>query len=672
MLKKVWILLLTLSLTLGTVIASEYHERRINITVHLSKNYHKKEHHNKKHRKIRHLKNKIHHKHHAEKQLPKKENKNTEKNKHTNDKTSNKSLQNNKNQNLIKKTFTFKELNLLSTDLLLKGINPRYDFYIPAFPQLEKGDIKLILQVSPYLKKNSTVSIFVNDLPYKTYNVDNLPPEIDIPFKRNGNKNFVKITLSGSLRISHDICADIFSDNIWMLVKRDSKVEFDYRPFSDIREFLMDYNNRYCINSVELVPFVYYMCKDDPVPCDVSYYTPQKNSCKLITASKGGVLNLSNNVLYVPLKAINAFESGVFPDFLINSYQDIRAVNTNKEVSNNSITLKALGLNTATVEGVGNLNYTIPLDMSKIGGIPKDLHLYLHISHTPVHKKDSMELRVYLNGNMITAYPLKGSGEKSFRISIPSDSLVYGTNYIGINLVDLISSDSCFGAITHVAFTVFGDSYFYWDALENNPKTISDFIKILHGSVAVLVKDPEFYDLATKFVSFLGVNDKNIDTIAINPEHISKYDYIIAFKNPKDTRDNVVDLSEGDFKIVNPLNKKVIFTSTFEKPFSVIMVQRMDGKPALIFSYYKDPEGIQTLYKHDFKDLLKLYGNIGISTDRYIASYEVGKKLRVEYLHKKGISYYWDKYKIWILLFFVVPVTAFLLYVYKRLTRRSL
>jgi uncharacterized membrane protein len=69
--------------------------------------------------------------------------------------------------------------------------------------------------------------------------------------------------------------------------------------------------------------------------------------------------------------------------------------------------------------------------------------------------------------------------------------------------------------------------------------------------------------------------------------------------------------------------------------------------------------------------MLELSGNTAIASKDFIASYEVGKKLRVEYKSQKDFRYYWNKYKIWIVLLSAVPITLFLSYVYRKLTRRS-
>ncbi|WP_340689797.1 cellulose biosynthesis cyclic di-GMP-binding regulatory protein BcsB [Hydrogenobacter thermophilus] len=567
------------------------------------------------------------------------------------------------------KVFTFRDINLLSEDLLLRGINPKYEFYVPTLPQLEEGRIVLRLRTSPYLRDDSTVTLLVDDVPYSTIKVKDMPASLSIPIYRKGNRDFVKISLWGNLRISNNICEDVFSDKIYMVLEKNSEVEFKYRQYSNIREFLRDYNNTYCISEPELIPFVYHLCKQSPIPCNL-FYSDTERVCKKVRLSQGDTLELVKDTLLVPYKAVVAFEEGVLPSLLVGKKEIIKEATRRPTQIRQEISLKELGLRTVSVEGTGNISYTIPLDLSKIGGMPDRLYFALYIAHTPAHQKDKMELRIYLNNTMIQAYPLEGSGKKRFDIEIPTEELAYGTNYLSVNLVNFTSSESCFGAISHSVLTVFESSYFYWNNMENKPKTIPDFLKILHGNVALVLKDQNFYPFATRFLSYLGIYNKNIKLVDLNPQDISKYDFVIEFKNPKETHENIVDLSRGDFVLINPLTKKLIFNSEPEAPFGVILTEPVGEVPALIFSYYKAPAGIQPLFKYGFLDFLELTGNVAIATEDFLSSYEVGKKLRVEYKAEKGFRYYWNKYKAWFILFFAVPASMFLAYVYRKLTRR--
>jgi hypothetical protein len=146
---------------------------------------------------------------------------------------------------------------------------------------------------------------------------------------------------------------------------------------------------------------------------------------------------------------------------------------------------------------------------------------------------------------------------------------------------------------------------------------------------------------------------------------------VISFVSPTETKGNIIDLSKGDFEIVNPLTQKIIFSSVPSESFSVITLNKFEGKPGLVFSYYKQYSGIEPLFLYSLMEMLELSGNTAIASKDFIASYEVGKKLRVEYKSQKDFRYYWNKYKIWIVLLASVPITLFLSYVYRKLTRRS-
>lgn len=566
------------------------------------------------------------------------------------------------------KDFTFQELNILSEDLVLKGINPRYDFYVPTFPQLSSAEIALKLDFFPYLREDSTITILVDDIPYATYKIKELSPNLIISVSRKKNKDFTKISFIGNLRISNNICEDAFSDKIYLTIRKNSQIRFTYSKYRNSREFILDYNNQYCIDSYLLIPVVYHICKQNPIPCKVRF-AREETACKKIKVADGDRVELINDILYLPRNINPAFEKEWFYSFL-EQPQEIKAINRESTEIPEEISLKKLGISTVTLEGSGSLGYSIPINTSKIGGLPSDLRFKLLIAHTPIHQNDKAELRIYLNGRMIYAYLLEGGGKKSFNIDIPVRELFYGGNYLTVNMVNFTSSDNCFGAITHSAFTVFEDSYFYWSNLRNEPKTISDFLKNLHGKVAFIVKDQNFYSLATKLVSELGVYNKNIEALDMNPEDIKTYDFVISFENPEDTKGKIIDLSKGDFELINPLTGRILFSSKPQGSFTVITLQDLNEKPSLAFLFYPNPSGLEAMESYSFLDLLGLSGNVAVATRGFISAYEVGRKLRVDYELEKDIFYYWDKYKIWVLLLLVIPVSLFLLYVYKKLSRK--
>ncbi len=577
----------------------------------------------------------------------------------------------NYNSDIIKSSFTFKEMNLLSDDMLLKGINPKYDFFIPTLSQLIHGKVILKLKASPHLKKDSKLTIFIDNLPYKTFSVLELPPEIEIPFKRKSNKEFAKITISGDLKISNNMCEDIFSNDIWLLIYTNSIIEFTYFKARNIREFIIDYNNFYCIDSHQMLPFIYQLCKHNLTPCNVNFQPQNTSFCKNIKPSQDNLIKFENNTLYISTLTSLAFEEGIFPNFIFRSTQTIKQVLKQPKETKSELSLTELGFQTLTIEGIGNISYTIPLDIAKLGGLPDKLYLKLFITHTPIYKNDNTMLNIYLNNKMIEVYPLESSGKKSIEIELPTNELFYGVNNITLNLTNHIPIDYCSKSVLNNILTVFGDSYFYWNNLETKPRTISDFLKTLNGYVAVIINDSNFYSYASKFISYLGIYNKNIKAIDLNPQDTSNYNFVILFENPKNTSNMNIDLSKGDFQIINPSTKKVIFSSKPSEDFGVMMLDKKNNKPALIFTYFPDLSGIDLFNLYNYNDMLELVGNVAITAKSFLSSYEVGNKLIVKYQYKKGIQYYWNKYKLWIVLFLIIPATLFVIYIYRNLTRRS-
>ncbi|MGC8852024.1 MAG: cellulose biosynthesis cyclic di-GMP-binding regulatory protein BcsB [Hydrogenobacter sp.] len=568
---------------------------------------------------------------------------------------------------------TFEQMNLLSEDLVIKGVNPKYDFYIPTLPQLIEGQVHLRLSLPEYLRKDSSVMILVDDVPYVSYSLMSVPADVVIPVRRNKNRDFVKISIIGNLRISNNICEDAFSDRIYMVVRKDSYVSFYYQNYRNIREFLRDYDNTYCIGSHYLLPFIYQMCKQNPIPCKVKYTAGQNPSnCKLIRLSTDEKISLKPDGLYVPKETSLVFEKGIFYPLLFSRDQVIIGVDREARKQRNEFSLRELGIRTATVGGSGNIGYTIPLDLSRIGGMPDRLYLKLDIANSPPHQKDKMELRVYVNGFVLNVYKLEDGGRHSFNIEIPTDQLHYGMNYISINLVSFTSSDNCFCAITHSVLTVFDTSYLYWNSLEKEPKSISEFFNALSGYVALVVEDPAFHRVATKLITDLATYNKNIKVLDLNPKDLSMYDFLILFKKPQNTKGMPIDLSKGEFQIINPLTNKVLFASMPSESFGVLMLNSVDKRPALVFSYFLSPEGIENVLSYSYTDMLGLVGNVAVATETFLDSYQVGDKMRVRYPQEKDLRYYWNKYKLWILLLLAVPIALFLSYTYRKLTRRQI
>ncbi|MDW8097654.1 MAG: cellulose biosynthesis cyclic di-GMP-binding regulatory protein BcsB, partial [Aquificaceae bacterium] len=345
-----------------------------------------------------------------------------------------------------------------------------------------------------------------------------------------GNRPFIKVSIRGSLRTSNNLCEDAFSDRIYMVLSKNSSVEFYYRPPSRIEQFIRDYDLRFCLQDASLIPLAYLLSSQNPLPAFFSW--GEERDCKNLkvaqqTYLQGNTLFLSEGTLkaiaqgYTPL----IFGRSVVPDKVVgDSYK------TSKQVS-----LKELGMGNTTVKGMSNLSVYIPLDLAKIGGMPDTLYFRLKFEHTPPHQKDKMELRVYLNDDLIRSLPLEGAGRKEVDIKIPTHYLSYGVNGLLVNLVNFTSSDNCFGAVTQSVLTVYQDSYFYWNSLMVRPHNIADFLRIINGKLTVVLKEQGLYPFALEFVNELALINRNVKEVRVltaEPES-DRGDFMIVFEKPQ-------------------------------------------------------------------------------------------------------------------------------------------
>ncbi|MEM5784720.1 MAG: cellulose biosynthesis cyclic di-GMP-binding regulatory protein BcsB [Candidatus Aenigmatarchaeota archaeon] len=554
--------------------------------------------------------------------------------------------------------YSFRKIDLLSGDMVLRGVSPAYDFYIPTYNNLIKAIINLKITIPPYLRKDSSVTILVDNIPQYTITMQNANEPIKLDIKPKKGKNFVKISIRGNLRLSHNICEDIFSDKPYIVIHDSSTITFLYKQANDIKTFLMDYGRQFCIENTELLPLVYYISKTRTIP-PVFHWGINDNCQKIIKISPD-TTKLDGKTLYITKSAIKALQYG-YESLIFGKSIQITQVKREKSHKYNKVSFKELGIKTSTIKGISNISFYIPFNLASFGGMPDTLYLRLNFAHTPAHQKDKMELRVYLNNALIKTLPLKGYGTKEIDIKIPSRELSYGYNSLVVNLVDFISSDNCFGAVTQSVLTVFDNSYFYWNSVNKRVRTISDFFKIIHGRVGLQIEDKNMMPLAVKLLNMLGNINKSIKSVVITNKKYKNYDYFISFVKP--------NYKKGLFEVYDPVEKKVIFSAKYELPF--VYFNLKDTNPLdLQVSQYGNPNISALANKYRIEDYLNLHGNIAVISENYLASFETINKLRVRYEGYRGIGYYWMKYKLIIIILLSIPIIYFLIYTYKKLTRR--
>ena len=555
--------------------------------------------------------------------------------------------------------YTFKEINLLKEDMVLRGISPAYDLYIPIHNNLVRAKINLKLTIPTYLRKDSSVSILVDDVPQYTITMQNSGQPINLEIRPRRGRDFVKVSIRGNLRLSDNICEDVFSDKPYLIIHADSTVNFSYKPAEDIRTFLIDYERQFCIEDRELLPLVYYISKSRVI-LPVFNWGIRDNCQKIVKMSKDNT-KLEGNILYVNKPLLEAIQYGYEP-FIFGKFIQVEQAEKRETPKYNEVSLKELGIRTATIKGMSNISFHIPFNLASFGGMPDTLYFRLNFAHTPAHQKDKMELRVYLNDTLIKTLPLEGYGTKGVDIKIPFQELSYGHNSLVVNLVNFTSSDNCFGAVTQSVLTVFDNSYFYWNSVNKRVKTIADFFKMINGRVGLRIEDNKMLPLAVRILNMLPEVNKSIGTVEFIEKEDENYDYILSFVKP--------DSNKGLFEVYDPVEKRVVFSAKYELPFVYLVLKDL-STPELKVSLYGNPDVPALAHMYSIEDYLNLYGNVAVISESYFASFETGDKLRLRYERERGIGYYWMKYRLLIIILLSIPVLYLLMHTYRKLTRRT-
>ncbi|MDW8237454.1 MAG: hypothetical protein RMJ32_03520, partial [Aquificaceae bacterium] len=168
-------------------------------------------------------------------------------------------------------------------------------------------------------------------------------------------------------------------------------MRFVYKKPERIENFLRDYEIDLCIQEKELLPLVYYLSAINKLPQRASFGL--KDGCRNVKLTNGPV-RVEDRTLYLNKESLKLFPENL-AGLLFDKSISIREVKEQaRELPEKTITLRELGTRNVTVRGMSNLNFSIPFDLSKFGGMPDTLYIHLRIEHTPIHQKDKAELRV--------------------------------------------------------------------------------------------------------------------------------------------------------------------------------------------------------------------------------------------------------------------------------------
>lgn len=591
-----------------------------------------------------------------------------------------------------------------SSDIQISGVAPEFSIFLPRIKGFRSADIELSLRFSGVLDRFSTVSILIDDIPLFTRNISQTGYAPVLSFKvRPSKADFIKVTVRGHFSITGDICYDVPTGNLWMVISKRSKLLIDASErASSVANFFRNYDTDLNIAFAHqkinpgILPLVYHVnrlnnwkdvkisfsekpvegkrnvvlgdfVKDLDVEKENSYVVGET------IPTRKREFDVKKGNLYVSEKGIPLIKKEFMDLYITDSMENSRL--TREENPKKEITLRDIGLGNLTATGLGDLSFNIPLIYSDFHGAPKNPYLKLFLVHTPVHENDRAFLKIFLNGILIKAEMLTGGGNiNSYDIKIPTEQLKGYRNNLAIVASYFINRGECKGSFPNMTLSVLDSSYFYYDEVTiKNIHSINDIMGSMSGRTLVMTDSNQMISHAVSLIDILGKFNKGISDIDVAKWEGSipeGYDFVILALEPSSTKmlDVPLKVNKGRFSIENPLTKADIFNSEYKDGFGVLESFDHEKSKILLLTFYKEINALNSLKEFGMDDINKLLGNVAIfNTD--MVSYDIGDKFRIIYKEVKSLSYYWAKFKLLIILAISLAVLIFLFLVWKSLVR---
>jgi hypothetical protein len=589
-----------------------------------------------------------------------------------------------------------------SKETYLPGATPQFVFHVLNYEGLKSATADLTLRLSSVLSENSSITIEIDDTPLYTKSIKEIgyTPRLTIPV-RLSDSNYTKVAILGRLFVTDNICNDISGGNLWMVVSNKSQLILNgvYHP-KTVSHFFRDYETDFNVAfdpekvNFEALPLFYYIHQlNDWKNINVALNAPETAAAKKRTVRVG----LYQQDLAVDKEDLLVYEKGThllrksLMDLYITPSMKESVVTLNPEHKKGELYFSEMGIKSFTATGVGDLSFNVPMRYSFFSGIPKNPNLELIVNHTPIQSDDRAFLKVFLNGLLIKAFRLEGGGTaRAYHVSIPEELLQSYNNNLEFVASYFTDKGGCVqgGSTRKMTFSVSDRSRFYYNSPDREKiNMVTDVMGSLSGNVLLMIDQREMFIPGIHLMDLLGKFNRDISQIDVRPwngEILKGYDFVILLLRPESTKtlDVPLKLDRGRFSIVNPLTEKDTFSieqkkvsasqevmgAEFESGFGVLETFDKGTSKVLLLSYYKNPKTLTFLKDIKADQIGRFNGNV-VLFNQNTASYTIGNKFRVVYQEARSVPYYWDRFKLPIVLGAGLLVALFLYYVNKKLVR---
>jgi len=555
-------------------------------------------------------------------------------------------------------------------DMVLYGSSLSHTFYLPVLPEFKEGVFRLRFSISPLAPSRGYFTVTVNGIPYQTYEIGEVGynPEIEVPVLADRWSSFSRIGIDFNFLPEGSICESISVPDTYVIFRNSSlfqvKRKEGFRPGS-VYEYLLTYRPLFSVKggtAVDAARFSYFLASlyRRFSVYDLSFGESPDARRVYLTS---GDTRLEEGLLHLNPKDLSA-RNFVWP---LKTDRFSARTSPGRLEPGEPIALREFGFQTRTVRGVGDVSVSFTLPLHLLKGKPRKLFLILRYSAQKVgiDSGDRLWISLFANDNLIWSRELLDvSPVQENVVEVPDYALNYGDNTFRIVFSYYPGPGTCDGAIPNLSFTLYDTTSFTYAGVERDFPSIADFLSTLSGRVGVEVKG-----VSKEFVLDLFKNLGYYSPSADSLGRVENPDFFVVVKPFSELNggDYPVRFDSKFIRIYNPLTGETALEVKGDYSFLLFQIGSYRGVPALFVSPSKR-EAEALIREVDWSSLGRLTGNAGFVVKDSIYAFQIGKKFRVKYGTETTIEYYLKRYKFVIIAILIVIITAFTVYLWRRLT----
>jgi len=416
----------------------------------------------------------------------------------------------------------------------LEGGDPSYTLYIPNFTGVDwkQSFLYLNLDAPQLLRSPSSVSVYGDG--ELLLNAALRPGENSFRVLLNAlsaDKDIHNIEVRAHLVISDDLCEDLASGNLFLIIRKDSAFhlyredvllesleDFFSFPGNEIEILLPsgDWSVTTQEAFIKLYAFLSRFYRGLPVQITAGVYEenvaePPEHRRIFISEERFRDFEIYGHTLYLTPRGVDAVMR--IPEFFVFPASKIEEAGKRVSLPGSRITLDKLGVNDLSFRGIGEMKQRVYFATSDLGGMPHTLKLVLYRNYLPFRYEATFSMK--LNGEMIYSEKLnpKGAGELSpLEIQIPT-ALLERENTLEFRFSYFPELGQCRRGEAPFEGFISGDSYFEVVGFEPLPEllTFGDMPTFFTGKARVVLPEQVSLDsllIASKIVATLRTVDR--------------------------------------------------------------------------------------------------------------------------------------------------------------------